>query len=426
MKISSRTFKILMFAPYGYPPTTSEGIVTSKLLLCMLRRGWSVDLITENHGNAIYPSPKDDYFLAIMNCVHNVSELEAGRLKRQWYRIKCYYTGHGALPSQRFIWSYRALNLGLKLMNMNQYDVMISRSYPDYAHWPALVLSRIFRTPWVASWSDPSPAVKLPPPYGKGPDAEIPVAYQRYIREICNHADIHVFPSHRLMLYMRRILNGNDKIKTSVIPHVAIDYKGDKHIERKNCFSICHVGTLLPPRNSDAFFEGVRIFLQKRELEHPLLINFIGYQDNHQFPTTLKVGGNLAIITLKPPADYFTTLHEMQESDMLAIIEAPCEEGIFLPSKFIDYAQVGRPILAISPKKGTLSDLLTKHGGGIAVDCEDPQSVCQALIQFHDLWKTNELDSRYNSKQLFSLFSEDHVMNLYTQLFEEFASRVGK
>jgi hypothetical protein len=42
---------------------------------------------------------------------------------------------------------------------------------------------------------------------------------------------------------------------------------------------------------------------------------------------------------------------------VVPIIEAPCQEGIFLPTKVGDYIGCGKYIFTVSPKEGVLSDL---------------------------------------------------------------------
>ena len=39
--------RVLIFAPYCYPPTGAEAIVTSKLVLAMLEAGWKVKVISQ-------------------------------------------------------------------------------------------------------------------------------------------------------------------------------------------------------------------------------------------------------------------------------------------------------------------------------------------------------------------------------------------
>jgi hypothetical protein len=47
--------RIIMFAPYCYPPVGSEAIVTSKLVYAMLKAGWGVDVVTQANVVEYYP-----------------------------------------------------------------------------------------------------------------------------------------------------------------------------------------------------------------------------------------------------------------------------------------------------------------------------------------------------------------------------------
>jgi hypothetical protein len=50
-------------------------------------------------------------------------------------------------------------------------------------------------------------------------------------------------------------------------------------------------------------------------------------------------------------------LHRLEEADALLLIEAPCENVMFFPSKIVDYFEVGRPVLALSRKGGVVEAL---------------------------------------------------------------------
>jgi hypothetical protein len=109
----------------------------------------------------------------------------------------------------------------------------------------------------------------------------------------------------------------------------------------------------------------------------------------------------------------------LAKSDVLAIIEAPCKEGIFMPAKIVDYVQIDRPILALTPVVGTISDIFSKHGGGIAVDCKSPDAVARALQTLYVHWKEGTLNQKYGSNSLISLFSEERILRLYMSLFKK-------
>lgn len=108
----------------------------------------------------------------------------------------------------------------------------------------------------------------------------------------------------------------------------------------------------------------------------------------------------------------------MRASHVLVLIEAPLAEGIFLPSKVTDYVQAGRPILAVSPRNGTLADLLGANGGGLAADCTDPDAIYSALRALYDSWARGSLAHDYCPARLRALFSDAAVIPQYEALLE--------
>ena len=108
----------------------------------------------------------------------------------------------------------------------------------------------------------------------------------------------------------------------------------------------------------------------------------------------------------------------MSNSSVLVVIEAPFKEGVFLPSKFVDFVQTGRAIIAVSPSVGSLNDIISAYGGGIAVDCHSPLAVAKAIETLYAAWKSGTIDEKYGSFQLFDLFGEQRVIGDYRKLFK--------
>ena len=113
----------------------------------------------------------------------------------------------------------------------------------------------------------------------------------------------------------------------------------------------------------------------------------------------------------------------MQDADVLLILESDSQEGVFFPSKFIDYVQAGRPVLSISPLVSNMHDVLSKHGGGIAVDVQSSESIAAGIETLYNAWKTGKLDEAYGSACLFDLFSEETVLAQYLEIFQKIRIR---
>ena len=70
-----------------------------------------------------------------------------------------------------------------------------------------------------------------------------------------------------------------------------------------------------------------------------------------------------------------------------------------MPSKFADYVQAGLPILAVSPKHGSVASFVDEFQGGWVVG-HSPETICQGLEGLVDVWSRGELASLGSSRLL--------------------------
>lgn len=189
---------------------------------------------------------------------------------------------------------------------------------------------------------------------------------------------------------------------------------------------MCHAGEAREPRRPDVFLEGVEQFRRKAGRDGRIAVRFVGRVPD-SVTAWVHAGRFGETVTLEGPGSYEEALQVMAASDVLVLIEAACEEGIFLPSKFVDYVQTGRPILALSPQVGTVNDILSAYGGGIAVDCRSPEAVADAIASMYDHWRAGTLEATFGSGRLLGLFGADLVLGRYLELFRRIrAEEAGK
>ena len=80
-----------------------------------------------------------------------------------------------------------------------------------------------------------------------------------------------------------------------------------------------------------------------------------------------------------PPVSYAESFTVMKNYDVSLIIEAACEEGIFLPSKVADYLQINSSIFAVSPQTGVLRDLYENGVIGYCANVRDADDIERQL-----------------------------------------------
>lgn len=180
---------------------------------------------------------------------------------------------------------------------------------------------------------------------------------------------------------------------------------------------LVHLGTMNSARNPLCLLEGLRLFVSSAGAPPRIEVDFVGAPDDLVM-TAAKRSGVSEFVRVLPPQDYETTWRTLGSYDVLLVVEAPCDEGIFLPSKFVDYVQTGRPVLAVSPKRGTLADILNSDGGGIAADNRDPRSVAKAIGIMYDAWTHGKLEARWGSAHLQAQFSQAAVLSEYDKVLD--------
>jgi len=418
-----------MFAPFVYPAANPESIVNANLVMAGLKSGWQIDVIMQNPDNWYPINEYASEFIPVSKVIHRV-ESPKDIVKDIYFRL-CSKKNHWNLhPLFGDPWSAPALKMGRALAQKNKYDVIISRVLPDYAHLPALNLSREFGIPWIANWNDPTPWHISPPPYGSGPEIQPPGfpaigrlrrnCLIKFYKSISDMASWQTFPCERLRNYMKPMLGLHFLNKSSVIPHIMIGKNSSKRlrekVSRSQEFTLCHAGSLRPPRSPDVFLRGVRRFIDTVKPKKPPVIKFLGERVENVKDTVCRMNLKQYARILKA-LSYEATLQLLAEETVLVIIEAPLKEGIFMPSKFVDYVSTRRPILAISPVEGTIADYLQRHGGGVATDATSEDDVARGIALLYSAWEKNTLDDRYLSSELYKEFEEDKIINQYNLLF---------
>lgn len=394
---------VLVIAPFCYPPASAEALVTLKFVLAALHRNWKVDVIGRSDIVIYYPSDEGDLWKDVVKVISPVSGnlLPAnGILAKLASRL--------STP----VWGLRATCQAVRLARKNRYDLVMSRATPAYGHLPALILSLLRNIPWMACWSDPLPQRKAPPPYGVGPHAGISLFYNWFLSSVARRANWHAFPCERLKDYYARYLP-KVRGKSIVLPHIALGSLREGGPQTKQ-FTLCHTGSLTH-RSPEKLFQAIKAFIDKTG--NTLSVRFVGGAADLDVQRLASRYGIERIVTNEPFRSFQETRGILSESTVLMIIEAECEEGIYFPSKFVDYVQTGKPVLALSPRVGTLSDMLSS-GGGIAADCASVESIEQAISTLYSAWREGMLDTRYGSAKLFDMFQEDNVLQQVARLIE--------
>lgn len=347
--------KILIIAPSSLPICGAECIVNAKLLKALSEDGrFEIDLISKDKISYTYPK-EDNY----ESWGIHLSQLKLVRVDNRinlttiLQHIKTFFK-FGTAPKGSH-WALAALAVAEKMIKEKEYDYVLTKSSPSLL--VGAYLKKKYGLKWIASWNDPFPLIKYPAPYGKGWDARPSFFDRQMIKIMSRYPDVHIFPSDRLRDHMLKYLNVNIE-DTIIIPHTAI--KG-RSLNRQSStvLKLFHPGNLASPRDPSTFLHALKFFID----ENPLAkINFtiLGKVD----PLTKQIINSLQLddyVNVFPPVSYYKSLDEQSNYDVSVIIEAACEEGVFLPTKVSDFVEVEMPVFTVSPNSGVLHDLYDRN-----------------------------------------------------------------
>ena len=403
---------ILFIAPSSYHLNGPEAFVNAKHIKLLCDMGHKVDLVYRNKRNLTdnYASGSHDYFFSNLSSRTEVFVATEYNLDTILRHIKIFLkTGYVYKAAD---WAYPAIKKCEELIKRNQYDYVFTKDYPSEI--VGVYLAKKYRIKWIPTWNDPYMWKKYPAPYGEGIDYKESIFRKRLIKDIGRYSYKNVFPSSRLRDYMLRYMYGMRRESCVIMPHIMLDTipQFEKTTPQKHSeLRVIHAGALGKERNPETLFAALRSLLVNHKTVN-IRVTLMGVDERTR-------SGHMAgliskyclenIVEYIPPVSYSDSFAVMKRYDVCLILEAACEEGIFLPSKVADYLQIDNAIYAISPKNGTLRDLYNKNVVGYCADVTDVADIKSQFEKIINDFESAEL--RLCSDK--SYFSEAEVMNTH-------------
>ncbi|WP_286754112.1 MULTISPECIES: hypothetical protein [Sphingobacterium] len=394
--------KVLFIAPSSFPVNSPEAIVNIKLLELLSNNGYEIDLISKKIKWSNYPSDQSLDELNVKVRKNIVVEVDNTlNLRTLWQHFYVYLVFGIVFKGAH--WALEVLK-NKSFFENTEYEYVITKDSPSFLL--GYYLKKKYGLKWIATWNDPYPSVKYPFPYGQGLNGKLPF-YSNRIIKLMKQADKHIFPNLRLKNYMLKYLNV-DEGKTLVIPHLA-SAKTNVKKSSSNDLRFVHSGNVRSPRDPKPIVKAFLQFVSEGSCRGDVRLDFIGVFDDELKKMVLELDHNNQI-NLLAPVDYKKSLDMLRDYDVALIIEAPCEEGIFLPTKVGDYMSNNTPIFSISPSVGILKDLYDKNYVQYFADVGNSDEIFNEFSKIYDdfkkgkLFKSNFLEE-YNGENILKLYN---------------------
>ena len=391
--------KILFIAPASIPIFGAEAIVNVKLLYALLDAGYEIDLVSKKNKWADYPE-SDLSISDRLNSINTISVDNNITPCAIFQHIMSFFTFGTVYRGSH--WAYKALQYIKRHIDVSKYDAVITKNGPSelIGYW----LKKNKGLKWIATWNDPFPKNSYPVPYGIGPVRQ--PWYMRKLIAIMRSADYSVIPSDRLYRYMDGYVHFYEE-RIRIIPHVALaDVPCQKRQDGE--IKILVSGNNKSPRDPRPLIKAFSKVIASAKIKAKLV--FVGGLDDDVdiLIRDLHVENYIKIL---PAVSYEDSMNMLRSYDLAILIEASCSEGIFLPTKIVDFMQVQIPVLAISPKIGVLNDLYNDKCIGYFANCSDQQSIEKELNKIF-----NDYEGGLCVSRLPNNFRPESVVKVYEQM----------
>lgn len=373
--------RILMIAPQSFPVTGAEAIVNIKLLKALSNSNkFAIDLVSKKDKWSNYESDTLESLGVNLRSINVIEVDNKVTLTTIWLHFLSIFFFAVAFKGSH--WAVKAIPCVRKLIKYNNYDYVLTKNAPSLLLGDYVKCK--FGIKWVATWNDPYPTNFYPHPYGKGVSFRGTIIDKLLVKKMQKSVDLHIFPNARIENYMRNYLQ-IDESKCSIIPHVVLNMKDseviNKSVVNNETLKIIHSGNLLAPRNPISFLNAFSRFV-KQYPNAKIELSILGVFEN-QIKEYIENSGIKSYINTLKSVTYSQSLEELKNHHIALIIEADCEEGIFLPTKVSDFMQCGKPIFSVSPRKGVLNDLFRNHNINYFASINDEDEIYNEISRMY-------------------------------------------
>lgn len=401
-KLKIQNPSILYISPRFVPTASAESFCAAKMAKALMDLGINIKVIYSDQfhleGSKRYDSSK--IWESVIDVSVDVSKprprnLFALMLMAMRYRTKGYTR-----------WTADVVEQAMALHRDHSFDVVYSRSVPMIAHAAGFWCAKALNAVWVANINDPwAPQFR--------PDAQVSVpriygiVSKYWLKKTLRSADLVTYPSKRLYDFHTQLARVNHMAE--IIPHIG--YRLNEKPQADG-FDLVHAGKLganfVEWRSSKGLLTGVAKFLRSHpEARKMTRLTLVGPEDKEIQSITAQLELN-DVVRSVGWVSYEQSLKYIDSASVCILVEKEMNEGVYFPSKFVDYIAARKPVLALSPSVGVIEDMMPTQGL-VRVDPDDEYAVARALGDFYKHFIERSLDAVTPTEEFVSQFDPQTI-----------------
>lgn len=412
--------RVLCLSPFFAPLANAEAFCGAKTALHLLEAGLDLTVFSVDYTGHRKFSPDPSSLWAPLARITTAIPADGGRPKLQSFPLSLRY--------QTVEWSRWIATVVARARELHRekpFDVVYSRGLPNVAHLAAYWITRAIHRPWIANFNDPwdlEGAHLLPQDRHLRKRTLASRNYDFWLRRVMETADVLTFPCARLRDYHLRL--HQPRGECLVIPHIGSQ---PESAPAATVFRLVHAGNLgageSTRRNSTiSLLRGLRSFLDQRpEARETCRLLLVGPEDR----PTLALAKELGLepyVSCTGRVSYEESLRHMAAATVCLLVEGAMPEGIYLPSKLPDYLRANKPVIALSPKIGTVADLAPGRGVTLAA-VDDPAAIEAALARHYDAFTRGTLATLAPAESLRQEYDGARIARRLRDLCTELSAR---
>jgi glycosyltransferase involved in cell wall biosynthesis len=293
-------------------------------------------------------------------------------------------------------WLLSASLYGIFIIPKHCPELIYSTAGPSSTHYTGLILSRLFKLPWVAELHDPLIYDNETPKWHK-------YFFHKYLEKlIFRYADkIIYFTDQAGDKALKRNPGFTDKLIV-IRPGASPAENWTQTYQKQEKIHFGYFGSLASRRNLKKVFKAFHgMFPEEPDLSRLVAIDIYGTTldpvtsealDAYHLEDIVTVHGRLEYDPTTGKTGREQVLEAMKRMDVLILVHGDdifrCDE--YVPSKLYDYMLVQRPILGLTHPGSELQTML-ENNGFFAADSQNEEEIKSTILNLIAQWKNTGL-----------------------------------
>jgi glycosyltransferase involved in cell wall biosynthesis len=310
------------------------------------------------------------------------------------------------IPDARKFWVKTSTNYLKEYLKSHKIDVVITTGPPHSMHLIGLNLKKELNIKWIADFRDPWTEIDY---FQQLPLTKMAIKkHQSLEKEVLKNADavlvVGKTMGEKFSNFNRNVVtitNGFDEVIT------------DSIVELDSKFTVTHIGLMNADRNPKILWEVLsEIISENIEFATDFELKLIGKADasviddisKHQLSKNVQVIDYVA-------HDKVVEFQKKSQVLLLIVNNVASAKGI-ITGKIFEYLMAKRPILAIAPINGDVSEIINETNSGTVIDFDDKIGLKKAILELYAKFKLGNLTveskniTQFHRKELTKRVSE--------------------